>query len=80
MHFYLSRRWHLPKVLIAFFVLELGLVVGTLILFGIAQPDTYRTKLWQDGFDNGFNSNPDEAAYAAYNYQNFKAPLPWSSL
>ncbi|KAI9677965.1 MAG: negative regulator of the PHO system [Bathelium mastoideum] len=78
MQFYLARRWHLPKAITGLFVIELGLVVATLALFGIANPDTYRSALWQDGSDNGFNSNPDEALYAAYNYQNFNAPLPWS--
>ena len=80
MHFYLARRWHLPKVIYGFFILELGLVVASLALFGIANPDTYRTKLWQDGSDNGFNSDPSRAEYAAYNYQTYKFPLPWSQL
>ena len=80
MPFYLARRWHLPKALLGLFVVELGLVVATLALFGIANPDTYRSALWQDGSDNGFNSDPSEALYAAYNYRTFKAPLPWSQL
>ncbi|KAI9695366.1 MAG: negative regulator of the PHO system [Bogoriella megaspora] len=78
MKFYLSRRWHVPHVLRALFAIELCLIVATLALFGIAQPNTYRTKLWQDGFDNGFNSDPSQAAYAAYNHKTFKAPAPWS--
>ncbi len=39
-----------------------------LVLFGISQPDLYRTKMWQVGFDNGFNSNPNMILYAYANH------------
>ena len=35
-------------------LLELVGLIPVLVLFGIAQPDLYRTKMWQIGFDNGF--------------------------
>lgn len=76
---YLAHRWRIPKVMVALFVLELPLTVACLALFGIADPDTYRTTMWQIGSDNGFNSNPNEILYAAANYRPIHVPLIWSS-
>lgn len=59
-------------------VLELPITVATLALYGIADPDTYRTALWTEGSRNGWNSNPIELLYAAANYKQMDAPLPWS--
>ena len=78
---FLSRRYRPNKwpfyVLIA---LEAPLTIALLALFGIAAPDLYRTKLWQDGAENGFNSNPNAALYAAANYKPYTAPRVWSQL
>jgi hypothetical protein len=73
-------RWKRPVIytVIALIVLEFPLTVATLALFGIADPDTYRTKLWQDGFSNGFNSDPAAPLYAAANYRSIKVPIIWS--
>ena len=60
--------------------LEVPLVISILALFGIADPNTYRTKLWQNGSDQGFNSNPNEILYAYANYQPIHVPVVWSSL
>ncbi|KAL6250664.1 hypothetical protein RBB50_002967 [Rhinocladiella similis] len=79
MQFFLSRRWKPNKW--PFFVLvgfELPLNVALLALFGIASPNTYRTKLWQDGADNGFNSSPSTGLYAAANYRPYTTPKVWS--
>ncbi|KAJ5231036.1 hypothetical protein N7489_011744 [Penicillium chrysogenum] len=57
---------------------EFPLTIVMLTLTGIASHDLYRTLLWQDGADNGFNSAPNEALYAAANYQPFKTPMVWS--
>ena len=54
--------------------------VALLALFGIADPNLYRTLLWQDGSDNGFNSNPNAALYAAANYRPYTTPKVWSQL
>lgn len=61
-------------------ILEFPLTVAALALFGIADGNTYRTKLWQDGNLNGFNSSPTAALYAAANHQSYKTPLIWSNL
>jgi len=66
-------------VLIALMILELGGTVAALALFGIATPDLFRTKLWQVGSDNGFNSSPLQILYAYANYWPIpKTPFVWS--
>lgn len=74
-----THRWKWPRVLIALMVLELGGTVAALALFAIAQPDLFRTKLWQIGSDNGFNSSPKLILYAYANHQPIpKIPFVWS--
>jgi hypothetical protein len=76
---YLSRKWKWPKVLIALMVFELGGTVAALALFGIADPDLFRTRLWQVGSDYGFNSSPLQILYAYANYRPIpKTPFVWS--
>jgi hypothetical protein len=60
--------------------LELPFTIVILTFTGIASHDLYRTKLWQDGANNGFNSSPDEVVYAAANYRPYKVPMVWGSL
>jgi hypothetical protein len=45
------KRWRrsIFWVLLGLLVLEFGLVVPFLTLVGISDPNTYRTKLWDDG-------------------------------
>ena len=75
----LSRRWKWPKVLIALMVIELGGTVAALALFGIADPDLFRTQLWQVGGDHNFNSSPSEILYAYANHRPIpKIPFVWS--
>lgn len=76
----IAYRWRIPKLMVALFILELPLTVGMLILSGVADPDTYRSKMWQIGSDHGFNSNPNEILYAYANYKPIHVPLVWSSL
>jgi len=60
-------------------LLELAGLIPMLVLFGIAQPDLYRTKLWQIGFDNHFNSNPNMILYAYANHRPLPTvPFVWS--
>jgi len=76
---HLSRRWKWPKVLLALFAIELAGTVAALALFGIADPNLYRTKLWQIGSDNGFNSSPKQILYAYANYRPLpRTPFVWS--
>lgn len=77
---YISRHWRTPKVILALFVLEFPLTIAILALFGIADPDLYRTKLWKQGADLGFNSSPSEILYSHANHRPIKVPLVWSQL
>ncbi|KAF1815386.1 hypothetical protein P152DRAFT_183826 [Eremomyces bilateralis CBS 781.70] len=78
MHFFPSKKWRTPLILWGLMVIELALTIPILALFGIAAPDLYRTKLWQEGADQGFNSDPKAGLYAAANYRSYKTPLIWS--
>lgn len=76
---FLSRRYR-PNIwpYYSLIAIELGFTIALLALFGIASPNTYRTKLWQDGANNGFNSSPTTGLYAAANYKPYKTPMVWS--
>ena len=74
------RKWRLPKVLIGLMVFELPLSIAALALYGIAAPDLYRTRFWQEGSDQGWNSNPNQLIYAYANYKSISAPTPWNQL
>ncbi|RMZ84613.1 hypothetical protein DV737_g1114, partial [Chaetothyriales sp. CBS 132003] len=76
---FLSRRYR-PNIwpFYGLVSLEFGLTVGLLVMSGIADPNTYRTKLWQYGADNCWNSSPQTGLYAAANYQPYHTPIVWS--
>lgn len=78
--FYIAHEWRLSKVMWMLIAIEIPLVIAVLALFGIADPDTYRTKLWQNGSDQGFNSNPNEILYDYANYRPVHIPVVWSML
>ena len=78
---FLSRRYRPNKWPFYGLVgVEFPLTVALLALFGIAAPNTYRTKLWQDGADNGFNSSPLTGIYAHANYRPYTTPKVWTQL
>ncbi|KAL8989301.1 MAG: hypothetical protein Q9177_001785 [Variospora cf. flavescens] len=74
----IPRKWKTPRAIIPLFVVELCIEIAALALYGIAQPDLYRTRLWQEGSDHGWNSSPSEIIYAYANYRPISTPLPWS--
>lgn len=76
-----KRKW--PKVarkgIVYLMPLELLGLVPILVIFGIAQPDLYRTKMWQIGSDNHLNSNPNMIILAIANFKPPPSvPLIWS--
>jgi hypothetical protein len=73
---YRPNKWPFYVLVVS----EFPFTVALLALFGIADPDLYRTLLWQDGANNGFNSNPNAALYAAANYRPYATPKVWSQL
>jgi len=76
---YISNHWRKPRFILALFVLELAFTIPALALFAIAEDDTYRTKLWLDGFNNGFNSSPAQPLYDYANHRPVHYPLVWSN-
>ena len=77
---WLSPHWRAPKAVWALFILEFPFTVALLALFGIASPNLYRTKLWQEGFNHGWNSNPNIVLYSYANHRPINTPLVWSPL
>lgn len=77
---FFSRRWRGMKIVWGLFAVELAFTVPALALFAIAQSNDYRERLWQDGFDNKINSNPNARVYAATNRTPYMVPIVWSSL
>ncbi|GAW11643.1 hypothetical protein EKO27_g6755 [Xylaria grammica] len=67
----LKRKWPSPTAMWIMMPIELALTVTLLVLTALAQPDTYRTKLWKAGYELGFNSSPAVILYA---YANGKTP------
>jgi len=82
MKFIITRHWRTRKTIIALLVLEFLFTVDALTIFALAQPDEYRTRLWQDGADNGFNSAPSTRLYSFANHDTagYKTPIVWSQL
>lgn len=69
---FLHRKWPSLPAMFLIMVPELLGTIAVLVLFGIAQPDLYRTQLWRAGDELGFNSSPNIVLYAYANYE----PLP----
>ncbi|GAB7366728.1 hypothetical protein MBLNU230_g0685t1 [Neophaeotheca triangularis] len=74
----IARKWRYPNIMYGLMAFELLVDIAILTLFGIADPDTYRTKLWQNGYDEGFNSSPNRKVYELANYRPYETPLVWS--
>ena len=73
------RTWRVRKAMWILMALELAGLIPALVLFGIEQPDLYRTKFWQIGFDNKLNSNPAMILYAYANHRELPTiPFVWS--
>ena len=73
------RKWRVRKPMWWAMLFELIGLVPILVLFGIEQPDLYRTKFWQIGFDNKLNSNPNMVLYAYANHRPLPTiPFVWS--
>ncbi|SPO02213.1 uncharacterized protein DNG_04886 [Cephalotrichum gorgonifer] len=75
----LHRQWRLQRPMWILMLFELAGMITALVLFGIEQPDLYRTKFWQIGYDHGLNSNPNMILYAYANYKPLPTvPFVWS--
>ena len=76
----MPMEWRVPKALLVLFAIELAVGVPILALYGIADPDLYRTRLLEEGAKNVWNSSPITVLYASYNYITIKVPTPWNQL
>ena len=75
----LHRVWRAKRPLYWGMLPELAGTIAVLVLFGLQQPDLYRTKFWQIGFNRQLNSNPAMVIYAYANYEPLpNVPLVWS--
>lgn len=73
------RPWKATNYAYALMSLELLGLIPILVLFGLAQPDLYRSNLWQIGWENRFNSNPAIILYAYANHRPLPTiPFVWS--
>jgi hypothetical protein len=77
---WLHRRWPVNKrVWWPLLASELAVLVPCLVLFGVQQPDMFRTKFWRIGYENGFNSNPNMVVFAMVNNEPVPTvPFVWS--
>ncbi|KAL2165554.1 hypothetical protein VTH06DRAFT_856 [Thermothelomyces fergusii] len=75
----LRRPWRAKRPLYWGMVPELAGIVPLLVLFGLQQPDGFRSLFWRIGFENKQNSNPNMILYAYANYQPLPTvPFVWS--
>ncbi|KAI6352640.1 hypothetical protein MCOR25_009353 [Pyricularia grisea] len=75
------RKWKSRKPIWALMVAELVTMIPLLVLFGIAQPDTFRTLMWRIGYAEKLNSNPNVVLYALANHEPIpRLPFVWSQL
>jgi hypothetical protein len=77
---FIPRNYRTHKTVLYMMAVELPFIVVIMILTGIASHNTYTTKLWQDGANNGFNSAPNQIVYALTNGRPYTTPVVWSSL
>lgn len=70
----IHRKWPRPSRKATWWLMPLELIglVPILVLFGISQPDLYRSDMWQIGWEHKLNSNPAMILYAYANHR----PLP----
>ncbi|KAI0160628.1 hypothetical protein GGR57DRAFT_455976 [Xylariaceae sp. FL1272] len=60
----LKRKWRSSTAMWIVMLAELGITIGLLILTALAHPNVYRDKLWQAGYELGYNSSPAQLLYA----------------
>lgn len=75
----LHRRWRAKRPLIWGMVPELLGTIAVLVLFGVQQPDLFRTVFWKVGAELGYNSSPVILLYAYANHRPLPTiPFVWS--
>lgn len=78
---WIHRKWpKVPRLATWYLMLfELAGLVPCLVIFGISQPNLYRSDMWEIGWQNKWNSNPAIILYAYANHRPLpKIALVWS--
>jgi hypothetical protein len=57
------------KVPLSLLLVELTIALMAVILFGLAYPDRFRSRLWENGGEEGWNSNPNTRIYFYANHR-----------
>ncbi|KAJ4315504.1 hypothetical protein N0V84_008330 [Fusarium piperis] len=66
------------NVSLGLLLVELALALMAILLFGVAYPDRFRWGLWENGGEEGWNSNPNDRIYSYANYREApEVPLIW---
>ncbi|KAI6776679.1 hypothetical protein HG530_000624 [Fusarium avenaceum] len=69
----------MTKTPIALILLEMTISTTALVLFSLAYPASFRSRLWENGGEEGWNSNPNKRIYFyANNREPPEVPLIWS--
>ncbi|KAL2683133.1 hypothetical protein Neosp_007600 [[Neocosmospora] mangrovei] len=67
-----------PKVPLSLLLVEFTISLMAVILFGLAFPDRFRSRLWENGGEEGWNSNPNKIIYYYANHREPpKVPFLW---
>ncbi|KAK4204032.1 hypothetical protein QBC40DRAFT_273823 [Triangularia verruculosa] len=75
----LHRPWRAKRPLYWGMVPELAGIIPLLVLFGVQQPDAWRTLFWRIGADYKLNSSPTMLLYAYANHRPLPTiPFVWS--
>ncbi|MCJ1409141.1 hypothetical protein MMC19_003219 [Ptychographa xylographoides] len=75
---WINLEWRWSTFFYVLIAVEVPFTVAALALYGIADPDLYRTQLWQEGANQGWNSDPIEILYSYANYRPIATPTPWN--
>ncbi|KAI3528318.1 hypothetical protein CABS01_02073 [Colletotrichum abscissum] len=70
---------HRPDLSVVLLCIEAVVVFAALVLFGVAYPDRFRSRLWRNGGEQGWCSNPRMRIYFYANHEEPpEIPLIWS--
>lgn len=66
------------KVPLSLLLVEFTIALTAVILFGLAFPNRFRWRLWENGGEEGWNSNPNQRIYFYANHREpYEVPYLW---
>ncbi|KAF4964699.1 hypothetical protein FSARC_7406 [Fusarium sarcochroum] len=67
------------KTPVALILLEMAISTTAVVLFSLEYPASFRSRLWENGGEEGWNSNPNQRIYFYANHREPpEVPLLWS--